>query len=294
MTQQIDSIGDRISEFTLSLSDGGVLHVYDAGSADDGALALLWHHGTPNTGAPPAPLLDAAAAMGLRWIGYDRPGYGGSSPAPDRPVYSAAGYAEAVVDFLGIERFAVMGHSGGGPHALAVAAMLPMRVVAAVAIASLAPLGRDGLEPEAYTAGMAATGIASLTAAIEGRTSKESYEKEHGDDYDPEFTPGDLAMFEGEWSWFIDVVRAGAASGPAPAIDDDLAYVRDWGFDPASIQAPTLLLHGGADRVVPPAHSQRLAESIPGAELRLEPSAGHISVIDGAIDALAWIARQKD
>ena len=147
-------------ELDVTLADGSVLHVYDTGPGDRGAdlLPVLWHHGTPNTGHPPAPLLDTAAALGLRWVGYDRPGYGGSTPAPDRPVSSAATYAEAVADALDLDRFAVMGHSGGGPHALACAALRPSRVVAAVAVASLAPYGPGGLEPAAYTAGMAASG----------------------------------------------------------------------------------------------------------------------------------------
>ncbi|MBH0130913.1 alpha/beta fold hydrolase [Salinibacterium sp. NK8237] len=294
MTVHSVSPHSRIREFDLSLRDGGTLHVYDAGGRDSTALPLLWHHGTPNTGHPPIPLLAAAETLGLRWIGYDRPGYGGSTPAPDRRVSCAAVYAEAITDELEIDHFAVMGHSGGGPHALAAAALLPDRVVAAVAVASLAPFGPAGLEPEAYMSEMAASGVAALSAAVMGRNVKEAYENEYGADYDPEFSPGDIAMFDGEWSWFIDVVQAGAASGPAPAIDDDLAYVRDWGFDPASIQTPTLLLHGRVDRVVPAAHSQRLAEVIPNVELRLDPGAGHISVIAGSQDALAWVARYKE
>ncbi|MDQ3456963.1 MAG: alpha/beta hydrolase, partial [Actinomycetota bacterium] len=179
---------DQITELDVALRDGGVLHVYDTGPSDDAAaLPVLWHHGTPNTGHPPAPLFDTATALGLRWVGYDRPGYGGSTPAPDRPVSSAATYAEAVADALGLDRFAVMGHSGGGPHALACAAMLPSRVVAAVAVASLAPYGPEGLEPAAYTAGMAASGVSALRAAVQGRAAKEAHESEVGEAYDPEF-----------------------------------------------------------------------------------------------------------
>jgi len=156
---------DRITELDVALRDGGVLHVYDTGPSDEGALPVLWHHGTPNTGHPPAPLFDTATELGLRWVGYDRPGYGGSTPAPDRPVSPAATHAEAVADALGLDRFAVMCHSGGGPHALACAAMLSSRVVAAVAVARLAPYGPEGLEPAAYTAGMAAPGGSALHAA---------------------------------------------------------------------------------------------------------------------------------
>ena len=295
---QSDLLGtDRITGLEVPLPDGGVLHVYDTGpTGDTNELALLWHHGTPNTGPPPAPLFDIAAALGLQWVGYDRPGYGGSTPAPDRQVSCAAQYAEVVADALGLDRFAVMGHSGGGPHALACAALLPDRVVAAVAVASLAPYGPAGLEPAAYTAGMTPSGVAALRAAAEGRAAKEAHEAHEakdGAEYDPQFTPGDLAMFSGEWAWFIAVVQAAASSGPAPAIDDDLAFVRPWGFDPTSIRVPTLLLQGGADRIVPPSHARRLAELIPDSELRLDPGAGHVSVIAGAPEALAWVAQHR-
>ena len=226
-------------------------------------------------------------------MGYDRRDTAARPRLRTVAVSSAATYAEAVADALELDRFAVMGHSGGGPHALACAALLPSRVVAAVAVASLAPYGPDGLEPAAYYAGMAASGVSALSAAARGRAAKEAHEALAGEDYDPEFTPGDLAMLDGEWAWFIDVVRAAAASGPAPAIDDDLAYVRPWGFDLATVRVPTLLLQGERDRIVPPAHARHLAQAIPGAELRLEPDAGHISVVAGAAEALAWVAAQR-
>ncbi|WP_372594225.1 alpha/beta fold hydrolase [Actinotalea sp.] len=275
------------SERALTLADGALLHVYDTGR---GEVPLLWHHGTPNTGAPPAPLLDAAERLGLRWFSWDRPGYGGSSPCPDRPVSSAARYAEEVADALGVERFAVMGHSGGGPHALACGALLADRVIAVVAVASLAPYGAPGLD---WTAGMCASGVAALTSAAKGRAAKEAHEAAHGDEYDPEFTPADLAVLEGEWSWFGSVVAAAAPSGRAPAIDDDLAYVRPWGFDPADVRAPTLLLHGEQDRIVPAAHSRWLAAHLPHAELRLGAQDGHVSVVRGAESALEWVAERS-
>ena len=275
-----------VTELDLTLPDGATLHVYDTAV---GVLPLLWHHGTPNTGAPPVPLFEAAERLGLRWVSWDRPGYGGSSPSPDRPVSSAATYAEAAADALGLDRFAVMGHSGGGPHALACAALLPDRVVAAVAGASLAPYDAVGL---GYTDGMCASGVAALLSSAAGRPAKEAHEAAHGEEYDPEFTPADLGVLAGEWGWFGSVVEAAAASGRAPAIDDDLAYVRPWGFDPAAISAPTLLLHGTADRIVPMAHSRWLAARIPHAELRVGEGDGHLSIMRAAVGALEWVAAQ--
>jgi pimeloyl-ACP methyl ester carboxylesterase len=260
----------------LNLGDR-VLRVYDVG---DGS-PVFWHHGTPNLGLPPEPLF----RPGVRWISYDRPGYGGSTPVPDRSVGSAATDISHIADALGLSQFAVFGHSGGAPHALACAALLPDRVTAAVAGAPLAPFDADGLD---WFAGMVASAEASLRAAAAGRAAKEQHEAS-GVEYDMEFSEADLATLRGPWSWFGKVVEPALANGPGPLIDDDLAYVRPWGFDPASITAPTLLLHGDRDGITPPAHSQWLASRIPNAELRLTPGDGHISVLDHAEAALDWL-----
>lgn len=275
-----------VTEFDIELADGHTLHGYDAG-ADGGVgqLAVLWHHGTPNIGAPPRPLFAAAARLGIRWVSYDRPGYGGSTRRPGRDVASAATYAAAVADALGIDRFAAMGHSGGGPHALACAALLPERVLGAVSVAGLAPYGAAGLD---WFGSMVASGVASLRAAAAGREAKERHEAS-GAEYDPEFTAADLAALAGEWSWFGEVVGPAVAGGPGGLIDDDLAYVAPWGFDAAQITAPVLLVHGGQDRVVPSAHGEWLARRCPTAELRLSPDDGHISIATSGTAALEWL-----
>jgi pimeloyl-ACP methyl ester carboxylesterase len=274
-------------ETDLKLGDGRTLHVYDTGADDaDGRLAVFWHHGTPNIGAPPAPLFAAAARLGIRWVSYDRPGYGGSTPYRDRDVASAADYVSSVADALGIDRFAVMGHSGGGPHALACGALLPERVLGAVSVAGLAPFGAEGLE---WFAGMSDSGVASLRAAAEGRAAKERYEAS-GAEYDPEmFTPEDHAALSDAWSWVLDVVNPAVEAGPDGLIDDDLAYVAPWGFDPARLVAPTLFLHGGRDRVVPSSHGEWLARRCPSAELWLSADDGHISVLNSGAAAMEWL-----
>lgn len=271
-----------VTEIDIDLPDGRTLHAYDTGAGD---LAVIWHHGTPNVGAPPAPLFAAAERLGLRWVSYDRPGYGRSTPDPGRDVASAAGCAAAVADALGIDRFAVFGHSGGGPHALACGALLPQRVLGVVSVAGLAPRDADGLD---WFAGMAASGVASLRAAEAGRAVKERFEAS-GVVYDPEFTEADLAALTGDRSWFNDVVGPAVQAGPAALIDDDLAYVGPWGFDPADVTAPVLLLHGRRDRVVPSSHAEWLARRCAAAELRLSPDDGHISIVTSAPSALDWL-----
>ncbi len=275
-----------MTETDLEVGDGRTLHVYDTGADDaNGRLAVFWHHGTPNIGAPPEPLFPAAARLGIRWVSYDRPGYGGSSPYPGRDVASAATYVAAVADALGIDRFAVMGHSGGGSHALACGALLPERVLGVVSVAGLAPFGAEGLD---WFAGMSDSGVASLRAAAEGRAAKERYESEA--EYDPEmFTAADHAALSGTWSWVLDVVGPAVEGGPGGLIDDDLAYVAPWGFDPAQVIAPILLVHGGQDRVVPSSHGEWLARCCPSAELWLHPEDGHISILNQGAAAMAWL-----
>jgi pimeloyl-ACP methyl ester carboxylesterase len=277
-----------LTETDLTLADGRVLHVYDSGApGGHDPLVVFWHHGTPNTGAPPGPLLPVAERLGVRWVAHDRPGYGRSTPAPGRTVASAAADVAAVADALGIDRFAVMGHSGGGPHALACAALRPDRVRAAVSMSALAPYGASGLD---WYAGMHPAGAAGLRAAVDGRPALERFLASA--DFDPEiFTPADHAALDGPWAWVLTVVERAQASGPGPHIDDELAYVAPWGFDPADVRAPVLVVHGAQDRMVPRSHGEWLAARCPDAELWLRPDDGHVSVLGSAEAALGWLVR---
>jgi len=267
-----------VKEIELRLG-GRVLHAYDTGG--DATLTVFWHHGTPNIGQPPEPLFRKS----IRWVSFDRPGYGGSTRLPGRSVGSVAADVAAIADELGVERFAVMGHSGGGCHALACGALLPDRVVAVVSGAALAPFGAEGLD---WFAGMVPSGRASLSAAAAGRQAKEAHEAS-GFEYDPEFTEADMATLDGPWKWLGRVAGAGMDAGPGGLIDDDLAYVNPWGCDPRGITVPVLLLHGDRDGIVPVSHGRWLAAHCPTAELRLAEGAGHISVLNGAQSAVDWL-----
>jgi pimeloyl-ACP methyl ester carboxylesterase len=274
-----------VIETDVTLGDGRTLRAYDTGGA---GRPVFWLHGTPNLGPPPAPLFPAADRLGVRWLGYDRPGYGGSTRRPGRDVASAAGDLAAVADALGIGTFGVFGHSGGGPHALAAAALLPDRVRATVAASGPAPYGSPGLD---WFAGMAEAGVRSMGAARQGLAAREAYERDAPDDLDIGFDAPDLAALEGRWGWFDSVVGLALANGPGGMVDDDIATVSPWGFDPATVSRPLLLVHGGADRMVPASHGRWLAAHIPGAEFWGRPGDGHISVLDSSgEDALGWLA----
>ncbi|WP_409492881.1 alpha/beta fold hydrolase [Amycolatopsis sp. cmx-11-12] len=275
-----------VTETDLALNDGRTLHVYDTGPGDtETRLLVFWHHGTPNVGAPPEPLLAAAAERGVRWVSHDRPGYGGSTPHPGRAISSVAADVAAIADALGVEKFAVMGHSGGGSHALACAALLPERVLGAVCVSGLAPVGVEGLD---WFAGMSASGERRLRAASEGRAQLEDFLSDS--EFDPdEFTPADHDLLSGEWSWLGEVAEKAIQGDPGGMMDDELAYVAEWGCDLGQVRPPVLLIHGGQDRIAPSAHAEWLANRCDSAKLWLRPDEGHISVLSSAVEALDWL-----
>jgi pimeloyl-ACP methyl ester carboxylesterase len=271
-----------VSERDFRLEDGRTLRTYDSGGAGGEAITVVWHHGSPQTGAPLEPLLSAAAQRGLRLVSYGRPSYGGSSPSMGRDVASAAGDVAQIADALGFARLAVMGASGGGPHALACAALLPDRVTGAVCLAGLAPFTAD----VAWFEGMIADG--GLRSAVAGREARARYAA--SDEFDERsFTRADWSALSGAWaSLGADAGRADAA-GPDGLIDDDVAFVTPWGFDLEQITAPVLLVQGGQDRVVPPAHAHWLAHSCRRSELWLRPEDGHVSILDAIPLAMDWL-----
>ncbi|WP_405793670.1 alpha/beta fold hydrolase [Streptomyces sp. NBC_01506] len=271
-----------VIEQDVKLGDGRTLRTYDSGGGDSDELTVVWHHGSPQTGVPLEPLLAAAAARGIRLVTYGRPGYGGSSPLPGRNVASAAADVERIADALGVGSFATMGASGGGPHALACAALLPERVTGAVCLAGIAPYTRDF----DWYEGMEAPG--GLRAAADGREARELYAAT--DEFDPaSFIPADFAALAGTWSSLgADAVKAGQA-GPGGLIDDDVAFATAWGFDLAEVAAPVLLVQGSRDRVVPPSHAGSMLAALPSAELWVRPEDGHVSVLDACPVAMDWL-----
>jgi pimeloyl-ACP methyl ester carboxylesterase len=271
------------SPLVIDLTDGRELEVHEAGT---GEKVLLWHNGSPHTGAVLPPVLAAAQRRGLRVVTYARPSYAGSSPTPGRTVGDAAAEVEQLVDSLGIDRFVTVGYSGGGPHALAVAAVLGDRVSAVVTLASVAPF----TESFDWFAGM--HGPEDLRAAHQGRDARAK--RAELDEFDPEiFTPADWAALEGEWGVLGADANAAGEFGNDGLIDDDVAFTLPWGVDLSRVAAPTLLVQGADDRIVPPSHAEYLATLLPHAELWLRPGLGHVSIVTALADALDWAVERS-
>lgn len=271
----------------LTASDGRQLRLYDAGVRDTHApIPVFWHHGTPGTGEPPAPLLAVADELGFQLLGLDRPGYGESARLPGRGIDHVAADIGDAADALGISRYAVIGYSGGGPHALACAATDP-RVVGAVVLSSLAPHDADGLD---WYDGMIKSGVHVLQAAEQGENARRTAEEQP---YDPEFLERDLTVLDGDWEWLGRVASSVTQADLDGAVDDDMSYVRDWNLNLSTIAAPTLVIHGTHDRIVPTSHGKWLAKHL-RAQLWLSEDDGHVSAIVNLPKALHWLRDQID
>jgi pimeloyl-ACP methyl ester carboxylesterase len=268
--------------------------IYESGEG----FPVVYHHGTPAIGE----LYPAWHGDGVRLIGFDRSGYG---DAPRRHGRSVADVVEEVVelvDSLAIDRFATWGISGGGPHALACAALLPDRVVAAAALASPAPFAAEGLD---WFEGEGELNEVEFNAALQGETAvRPLLEQWHGamnaggaegvrDGMASLLSEVDAATLDGGLAEFLHrgIVETGGVDG---WLDDDLAFVKDWGFDLESIEVPVLIRQGEQDRFVPAAHGRWLAEHIPGSEPRITPDDGHLTLYERAVPGVhAWLLQES-
>jgi pimeloyl-ACP methyl ester carboxylesterase len=286
-------------EHKIQTPDGRTLAVAESG-APDGSPVLV-HAGTPNTRHIYPPVSADAAARGLRLISYDRPGYGGSTPNPGRTVADCTADVRAICAALGIDRLAMWGISGGGPHVLACAALLPDLVVAAASLASPAPFDADGLD---WFAGMGQENVddfrslAEDKAAARARTEKQREEflaasaSEIVSGMASLLTPTDAAVFTGE---LADFLAWSMKDGLAPSVEgwweDGMAETGPWGFGLDQISVPVLVVHGRQDKFVPFGHGEWLAAHVPGAEAWLLDNDGHLTLETDRIGEIhAWLA----
>ena len=290
----------------VQATDGRQLEALVSGPAN--GLTVVLQNGTP-AGLLAAPAITAAAAeRGVRLVLYARPGYEGSRPDPGRRVSSAAADLAAVLDGLGAGEFVTVGWSGGGPHALACAALLPGRCLAAATMAGAAPYHAEGLD---WWQGMAPENLAEFQAAVAGPEALTSFlepaARELGSVTGDDVSAGlgdlasaaDKAAVTGEFADYLAAsFRAAVAGGATGWRDDDLAFVADWGFTmaDAGAGAPVAVWQGDQDMMVPFSHGQWLAAHIPGAQAHLLPGEGHLTLVGsfGAIldDLLDLAGRQ--
>ena len=278
-------------EHRIKTPDGRTLAVQEAG--DPGGKPVLVHAGTPNSRQLYSRHVTDAGARGIRLIGYDRPGYGESSLQPDRTIASCADDVRTICSALGISRLATWGVSGGGPHVLACAALLPDLVVAAASLASLAPYRAEGID---WFAGMGQEnvddfrlGISDPAAArVKADKDREGLLAVSAEDLHTQFatllTPVDKAALTGELAeYLVFTSRDGLAPGAQGWFDDGVAMSRPWGFAVTDIAVPVLLMHGREDQFVPFGHGQWLAARIPGVDARLLDHDGHLTLIQSRI-----------
>jgi pimeloyl-ACP methyl ester carboxylesterase len=257
------------------------------GGAPRGPVVVA-HHGTPSTATFWEEWSQPFAEAGLQLVAYSRPGYGASSPMPGRSVADAAADTMAVLDELGIGSIVALGYSGGGPHALAVGALAAHRCRGVVAVAGVAPC----TDPAEFLAGMGEENVAEFGAALAGRARLEQWMREQGAPQ-LEATGDEIAGALGDLLDETDreVLAAGWAEGLAAEfhrvrehgtagwVDDDLAFVRDWGFDPAEMAVPVTLWHAGRDRMAPVEHSRRMAAALPEVTYHEVPDLGHLALL---------------
>lgn len=278
---------------TIPTPDGRTLEVLDAGPAD--GFPLVYHHGTPQ-GAVPFPTLERAAAEhGLRVISYSRPGYGGSSPRPNgattAQVADDATDTATVLDHLGINEFLTIGWSGGGPRALACAALLPDRCRAAACCVGIAPA--DEYDGDIRT-GMAEENVTEYTAVFAGVDALEAFLQTQTGFFTVSADevavglgalapPVDRAALTGDLAEYLAAsVNAAGRQGIVGWRDDDLTHTRPWGFDLGDIRVPVSVWQGRLDTMVPFAHAEWLAANVAGARAHLVEGEGHISLMQKA------------
>ena len=286
--------------YSVRSADGRQLAVEQYGDPSGHPVVLM--HGTPGSRLGPVPRARVLHLLGVRLVTFDRPGYGGSDRLASRSVADVVPDVEAIADALAIDQFAVLGRSGGGPHALACAARLPGRVTRAGALVSLAPWTAAGLD---WFAGMAESNVREYTAAatnpeeltalvLRAAAAIEDNPASHVD------TALDSEMPEADRQVIRDAgIRALLAENFAEAlrdsadgwIDDALAFCSPWGFDPADIKVPVLVWQGERDVFTPVAHAQWLANAIPGAIMSITPNGAHFGALEVLPDVLAWLTR---
>ncbi len=279
-------------------ADGRALGVQEAGDPD--GKPVLFHHGTPMSRLIYAGWDETAREQNVRFLCYDRPGYGLSDRHEGRDVAACAQDVQSIADHLDIPRLGVMGLSGGGPHALACAALLPDLVPRVVSLAAVAPFDAAGLD---WYADTGASNVEETQLFLSDRqAARAQYEQDAQDmrtksaaqlheAYASIYSPLDLTHMEGAFGEFLDAsTKLGLSLSIEGPWDDENAFVSPWGFDLTQIRTPVRLRQGRQDLMVPYGHGAWIVAQIPGVEAILSEDESHLSVMqDHLAEDLAWL-----
>ena len=260
--------------FTEARLASGVLEYVDLG--DPEGVPVVYQPGSPNTAGGGVLLGGAARRHGVRLVSVSRPGYGSSTLTPPS-LASVGGQVVELADILGWSSFGTFGSSGGGPYALATAAVAPDRVTRVVVVAGPGPVEGEAETLAVVTAevrGFAERLVALDDDAFRAAMKAEAPPNEHYLDE----RPTEAATF------FADLRRALAT--PDGFARDNVAWGGRWDVDLSAVTTPVDLFYGEADQMVPLHHGHRLAELLPNATLKVLPGAGHGDTTFGTADVL--------
>jgi pimeloyl-ACP methyl ester carboxylesterase len=290
------------TEREVSLPDGRRLGVNMSGAPTGLPVFLL--HGTPGSRQGPKPRTSVLYRLGVRLICYDRPGYGGSTRHPGRRVADAAADVAAIADNLGLDRFSVVGRSGGGPHALACTALLRERVHRTAVLVGIAPSNAEGLD---WFDGMAPDNINEYETAdndlaiLAERLRLRAERVLHDPESLLDLLRGQMAEADRRFVDRVAIRRLLATTytealrdGPYGWIDDVLAFREDWGFGLGTIAGTVKLWHGEDDTFSPAGHTRWLARQIPHAEVQVRTDTAHFGAVEVLPEILAWATAQPD
>ena len=274
----------------LPAPDGGQVRAIVDASADPQAAVAIYHHGTPFAGPLPHELVVLARASGLRLAEVVRPGYPGSTRQPGRRIADVVPLALTVADALGAKRFVTVGWSGGGPHALATAALAADRCAGALTLAGVGPYGEADLD---FLAGMGQDNIDEFGAALQGEAVLRDVLEPMRTELLTLDTDAALAAMssllppaDSAWltppraQWFVAGLQHSLSESIDGLLDDDLAFCAPWGFSVADITVPVIVVQGDTDLMVPAAHGRWLASHVPTARPHLSATDGHLSILD--------------
>ncbi|GCA97592.1 alpha/beta fold hydrolase [Mycolicibacterium sp. NCC-Tsukiji] len=266
--------------------------------------AVFWLHGTPGARRQiPTEARSFAARKNIRLIGIDRPGIGSSTPHQYENVLGFTDDLRTIADTLGINRFAVIGLSGGGPYTLATAAAMPDRVVMAAVLGGVAPLiGEDGISsglmelakivrpiievadtPIRWVAGSLIKLIGPFGSPALDLYARISPDGDRNLLSRPEFK-----------AMFLDDLLNGSRKQLAAPFADIVVFARDWGFRLEDIKVPVRWWHGDADHIVPYAHGQHAVARIADAEMYTLPGESHLAGLGVPEDILTKILEVWD